>query len=112
MVSKPALAWGCSIKAHDVPYNNVPVSVMVCIICLESVQKCEHMGCVVWSKDGMMAEDTMRIGDDSTHCDVPTTLMDTMDCMSIQSQYSLKTENLTKISQRGVIQYTGKQCCV
>lgn len=32
------------------------------------------MGCVVWSKVGMTVEDTIHIGDGSTHCDVPTTL--------------------------------------
>lgn len=55
---------------------------MVCIIhtlcwyenVVESVQKWENMGCVVWSKVGMTVEDTMRIGDGSAHCDVPTTL--------------------------------------
>ena len=82
VVSKPVLDWGCTMKAHVVPYYNVPGSLMVCIIhtlwwyenVVESVQKCENMGCVVWSKVGIPVEDTMRIGDGSTHCDVPTTV--------------------------------------
>ena len=69
VVSKPILDWGCAMEAHVVPYNNVPVSLVVCIIytfwwdenVVESVQKCEHMGCVIWSKVGMTVEDTMRI---------------------------------------------------
>ena len=82
VVSKPVLDWGCVMEAHVVPYYNVPVSLLVCIIqtlwwyenVVESVQKCENMGCVVWSKVGMTVEDTMCIGDGSAHCDVPTTL--------------------------------------
>ncbi len=41
---------------------------------MKSVQKCENMACVVWSKVGMTVEDTMHTGDGSAHCDVPTTL--------------------------------------
>lgn len=69
------------MKAKVVPYHNVPVPLMVCIIhtlwsfenVAQSVQKCEKMGCVVWSKVGMTVEDT-GIGDGSTHCDIPTML--------------------------------------
>ena len=67
VVNKQVLDWGCMMKAHVVPYYIVPVSLMVCII---------HTGvcCVVWFKVGMTVEDTMRIGDGSAQCDVPTTL--------------------------------------
>ena len=53
--SKSVLDRGCTMKAHVVPYYNVPVSLMFCIIhtlwwyenVVESVKKCENMGCVV-----------------------------------------------------------------
>lgn len=53
---KLVLEWGCTMKAHVLPYYNIAVSLMVCIIqtlwwyenVVESVQKCENMGSVVW----------------------------------------------------------------
>ena len=79
---------------------------------VESVQKCENMGCVVWSKVGMTVEDTMHIGDGSAHCDVPTTVGLMWDCINIHFQYSLKTKNRNQSKWCYSIQYTGKQCCL
>ena len=63
---------------HDgtdiVPYYK---SLLLCIIhmvhryqhVVQSVQKCQHVGCVVWTTVSMVLEDTSSMPDGSTHCD-------------------------------------------
>lgn len=68
------------MEADIVPYYDI--SVLLCVIhmvcryqnVVQSVQKCDHVGCVVWTKVGMAVEDTISMCDGGTHCDVATTL--------------------------------------
>lgn len=61
---------------------------------MESVQKCENVGCVVWSKDVMTVEDTMRVGNGSAHCDVPTKLARNMCNSSVAKEVSSSSSTL------------------